>query len=298
MLPRLLRNRAARWSLAVIVVLILVAIVGPHLVRYSPSEQIDIVRLANTPPSWAHPLGTDLYSHDLLSRMVSGARISLALSLLAVGLAVTIGTAYGLVSGYAGGAVDAVMMRVIDACLSMPRVLLVIALVTVWNPVPFWGLVLLMGATGWFGVSRLVRAETLILRQSVFAEAATALGAPTSRILWRHILPNVAPPIIVFAALSVGSTIVLESGLSFLGAGMRPPTASWGTIFNDWMDSPGNAWWMLVFPGIAILITVLAFNVLGDALRDVLDPRQLHGSRTAPENVTDVPSSATPSENG
>jgi peptide/nickel transport system permease protein len=229
----------------------------------------------------------------LLSRLVSGARFSLALSALAVVLSVTVGTAYGLIAGYAGGALDSLMMRILDACLSIPRVLFIIALVTVWHPVPFWRLVVLMGATGWFGVSRLVRAETLVLRRSPLVEAANALGASTPRILWRHVLPNVAAPAIVFATLSVGSTIVLESGLSFLGAGLRPPTASWGTIFSDGMDAPGNAWWVLVFPGLAILVTVLAFNVLGDALRDVLDPRQLHGSRTALET-----NAATPPENG
>jgi ABC-type dipeptide/oligopeptide/nickel transport system permease subunit len=209
---------------------------------------------------------------------MSGTRISLGISAVAVALSITIGTAYGLVAGYVGGSIDAAMMRVLDGFLSIPRVLLVIALVTLWGQMPFWALALLIGATGWFGVSRLVRAEALATRRALFVEAARALGATTTRTLWRHVLPNVAAPVIVFATLAVGNVILLESGLSYLGAGTRPPTPSWGAIFNDGMGSSQSTWWVIVFPGLAIVITVLAFNVLGDALRDVLDPRQVHAS--------------------
>lgn len=270
---RLLRRPAARWSLVVIALLVLAAVVGPPLWKYSPTEQPNIVGLKNAPPSHAHPFGTDAVSRDLLSRVLSGARISLGISALAVALAVTVGTAYGLVAGYVGGRLDTSMMRILDAFLSIPRVLLLIALATLWKPMPFWEVAILIGATGWFGVSRLVRAETLAMRHATFVEAAQALGASTPRTLWRHILPNIAAPVIVFATLAVGNVILLESGLSYLGAGTSPPTASWGAIFYDGMDSSSSAWWVLLFPGMAILVTVLAFNTLGDALRDVLDPR-------------------------
>jgi peptide/nickel transport system permease protein len=270
---RLVTHSSARWSLAVITLLVLVAIVGPHLMKFGPNEQPDIVRLANAPPSWAHPFGTDRASRDLLSRIVSGSRISLGISAIAVLLSITIGTAYGLVSGYAGGVWDAAMMRLIDALLAIPRVLLLIAVATLLSPMPLWQLVSLIGVTGWFGVSRLVRAETLALRHATFVEAARALGVSPARILWRHILPNVAAPVIVFATLAVGNVILLESGLSFLGAGTAPPTASWGAIFYDGIDSARRVWWVLLFPGLAILMTVLSFNAFGDALRDALDPR-------------------------
>ncbi|MGH7620368.1 MAG: ABC transporter permease [Gemmatimonadaceae bacterium] len=280
---RLFRHGAARWALAVIVILILVAVLGPHVLPYSSDQQLDIVNLKNAPPSLSHPFGTDQFSRDLLSRVVFGTRVSLAISTLAVLLSITVGATYGMVAGYVGGRADAVMMRIIDGFLSIPRVLFVIALVTLWSPVGIVGLTFLLGVTGWFGVARIVRAEMLVTRKALFVEAANALGASTLRIVWRHVLPNVAAPVIVFATLAVGNVIVLESGLSYLGAGTKPPTASWGAIFNDGMSSSMSAWWVLLFPGLAIMITVLAFNVLGDALRDVLDPRELHGSSSRPE---------------
>jgi peptide/nickel transport system permease protein len=297
---RLLRNPAARWSLIAIALLVIVATVGPPLLQrilgYGPNDQLNIVQLKNAPPSWAHLFGTDRSGRDLLSRVVKGAQISLGISVLAVVLSITVGTAYGLISGYAGGWLDTAMMRILDGFLAIPRVLLLIALATIVQNMPLWKLVLLIGGTGWFGVSRLVRAETLVLRQSTFIESARALGASDVRTLWRHIFPNVVTPVIVFATLSVGNVILLESGLSYLGAGTRVPTASWGAIFNDAMYSAGNVWWVLLFPGLAILVTVLAFNVLGDALRDVLDPRHLHASQTPP-NVR-AATSATLEKNG
>ena len=273
---RLLGHPLGRWALAAILLLVLAAILGPMFVSASCREQFDIVNLKNSPPSWSHLLGTDQYSRDLLARVLCGARISLAVGVLAVMLSVTIGTVYGLVAGYFGGRIDNVLMRALDGMLSIPRVLLLIAILTLWNPVPLAGLIALLGATGWFGVSRLVRAETLSAKHQPYIEAARALGASHWEILMRHLLPNVATPVLVAATLGVGNVIALEAGLSFLGVGAHEPTPSWGSIFLDGVNFYADNWWVVLFPGIAIVATVLAFNVLGDALRDVLDPRQVH----------------------
>lgn len=294
---RLTDDRAARWAIAIIVLLIAAAVVGPLLTSASCIEQPDIVRLASAPPSLAHPFGTDKYSRDLLARVLCGGRISLTVGALAVLLSTTLGTAYGLVAGYLGGRTDAAMMRLLDAFMSIPRVLLLIAVLTIWRPA-LGGVIALIGATGWFTVSRLVRAEVMTLRDSEFIVAARALGAPVPRIMWRHLLPNVAAPVIVSATLGVGNVIALEAGLSYLGIGAPPPTASWGAIFYDGVELFSGAWWAVLFPGIAIVATVLAFNVLGDALRDVLDPRQLHVARPLPESTVGLVSTRQPAENG
>jgi peptide/nickel transport system permease protein len=280
---RLLRHPSARWGLAVIALLVVAAIVGPFFSSYSCVEQLDIVNLKNAPPSWSHPFGTDQYSRDVLTRVLCGARISLAVATLAVLLSMTLGTAYGLVAGYIGGRTDNAMMRILDGCLSIPRVLLLIAVLTLWHPVPITGLIVLLGATGWFGVSRLVRAETMSAKQLDYVAAARAIGASDIRILWRHLLPNVASPVVVAATLAVGNVIALEAGLSYLGVGAKTPTTSWGSIFFEGVEFFAGNWWVVLFPGIAIVATVLAFNVLGDALRDVLDPRQLHVARPLSE---------------
>jgi ABC-type dipeptide/oligopeptide/nickel transport system permease subunit len=300
-MQRLLAHRSARWALVVIGFFVVTAMVGPTLLKSTGIEQLDIVHLKNAPPSWKHPFGTDQASRDLLARVVSGAQVSLAVASLAVLMSMTLGTAVGLVAGYVGGRVDAVMMRVLDAFLSIPRVLLLIAVLSLWAPVQLPGLIILLGVTGWFGLSRLVRAETMAARRLEYVDAARALGAPDWRILWRHLLPNVAAPVIVSATLAVGNVIALEAGLAYLGIGARAPTASWGSIFNDAVQFifAGN-WWMVLFPGVAIVTTVLAFNVLGDALRDVLDPRQLHtslGYGSSPLSVSSSPGIA-PLENG
>jgi len=265
------------WSLAFIVLLCLIALFAPLLAPYSPNEQLDIVGLKTRPPSFAHPLGTDQYSRDLLSRLLFGARISLSVAMLAVLLSATVGTAYGLVAGYLGGRVDAIMMRLLDACLSIPRVLLLVALLALWSPVPLGALIAIIGFTGWFEVSRLVRAEVLSVMQRDYALAARALGTPGLRIVWRHVLPNVLTPVFVAATLGVANVIILEAGLSYLGIGARAPTASWGSIFFDGSDAFQTTWWIALFPGLAIIMTVLAFNVFGTALRDALDPHQLAG---------------------
>lgn len=267
----------ARVAAGVIALFVLGALLAPWLTRYAPWQQLDIVRLQSRPPSWAHPFGTDRYSRDVLTRILFGARVSLSIATLAVLVSSTVGTLYGAVAGYAGGAVDAIMMRVIDAMLSVPRVLMLIAVLALWSPVPVTALVLLIGLTGWFDVARLVRGQALALRQREFVVAARSLGATPVSIVWRHIIPNVLSPVIVAGALAVGNVIILEAGLSFLGIGVHEPMASWGTMFQDAALQFVSTWWAVIFPGIAIVATVLAFNALGDALRDVLDPRQLPG---------------------
>jgi peptide/nickel transport system permease protein len=278
---RLWAHRGGRFALIVLAAFVVAAIVGPFFAQ-STVVQNDIVGMKNQPPSGQHLFGTDQYSRDVLSRVLSGARISLAVSTLAVVLSVTLGLFYGIVAGFVGGRVDNAMMRVLDGFMSIPRVLLLICVLTFWAPVRLPGLVVLIGATGWFGVSRFVRAETLAVRRLEYIDAARALGAPGLRILWRHVLPNVIAPVTVTATLAVGNVLVLESGLSFLGIGATEPTASWGSMFIDGVNFFSGNWWVAFFPGVAIVLTVLAVNVLGDALRDVLDPRQLH-ALPAPE---------------
>ena len=248
---------------------------APLLAPYAPSAQLDIVGLKSRAPSLAHPFGTDRYSRDVLSRVIYGARISLSVATLAVLLSATLGTAYGVVAGYVGGRLDGAMMRLLDAFLAIPRVLLLVAVLSLWSPVPLPWLILVIGLTGWFEVSRLVRAEVLSAKQRDYVTAARALGASNLRIVVRHVLPNVLTPVIVAATLGVANVIILEAGLSYLGIGAREPTASWGSIFFDGSDAFEATWWVALFPGLAILCTVLAFNVLGDALRDLLDPHQV-----------------------
>lgn len=268
-------DRASRVAIALLAALYVAALLAPVLAPYSPAQQLDIVALKNQAPTFAHPFGTDQYSRDLLTRVLFGARVSLAVATLAVLMSAVVGTAYGLVAGAVGGVVDTVLMRLLDAFLSIPRVLLLIAVLALWNPVPLSALILLLGLTGWFDVSRLVRAEALSLRERDFVVAARALGAGRARVIARHLLPNVLGPVIVATTLGVANIIVLEAGLSFLGIGAREPVPSWGTLFHEGTEAFIGTWWAALFPGIAIVATVLCFNIVGDALRRVLDPRQL-----------------------
>ncbi|MEO8945899.1 MAG: ABC transporter permease [Gemmatimonadaceae bacterium] len=263
----------AKTATIVLLVIVLVALLAPVIAPYDPIAQPDIIGLKNMAPSLSHLFGTDSYSRDVLSRCMYGARISLSVAALATVIAVTLGTLYGAIAGFAGGAVDAVMMRIVDAALAIPRVLLLIAILALWNGLPLWLLVVVLGCTGWFGLSRMVRGQVLSLRELDFILAARAAGATSPRILLRHILPNVVPTIIVAATLGIGHVIILEAGLSYLGLGVQPPTASWGSIIQDGADQIGSAWWISLFPGLLIVTTAIACNALGDAFRAALDPR-------------------------
>ena len=276
-LARFHRNRAAMVAMWIVVAACVVAALAPWLVPYSPTDTPDIVALKNLPPSLAHLFGTDFASRDVFSRLLYGARVSLSIALLAILLSATVGTLYGAVAGYYGGRADAIMMRIIDAALSIPRILLLITLLVLRGAVPTAALVLVLGFTGWFSVSRLVRAEVLALKERDMVVAARALGARDRDIILRHILPNVISPVVVAATLGIANVIVIEAGLSYLGIGVRPPMPSWGNMIQDGVRQMATVWWVSLFPGLAIVATVMAFNVIGDGLRDALDPRQLDG---------------------
>jgi peptide/nickel transport system permease protein len=248
------------------------AALGP-LFLPDPLAQPCVLTCRNLGPSIDHPFGTDDLSRDILARVATGGRISLAVALLAVALSVTLGAATGLVAGYFGGAADTVLMRLVDAALAIPRLFLLLLVLAVWEQVPAAVLVLLIGMTGWFGTGRLVRGEVLRLREESFVRAAEALGASRRRIIFRHLLPNAAGPLLVAATLGVGDVILLEAGLSFLGLGVQPPTPSWGGMILDARPVLVAAPWAGIFPGLAIVLTVLAANLFGDALRDAVDPR-------------------------
>ena len=271
-----------RVAAGILLALAVVAVLAPFIARYSPETQLDIVNLKGRAPSSAHLFGTDRYSRDVFSRVLHGARVTLSVATFAVILSAIIGTLYGLVAGMAGRALDAVLMRTLDALLSIPRLLFLIALLALWNPVPLVGLILVLALTGWFDVARLVRAETLSVRERDYVLAARSLGASHVRIIRRHVYPNVTVPVIVSTTLAVGNVIALEATLSFLGIGAQEPNASWGTMFHEGVVDLSGMWWLALFPGLAMVLTVVAFNVLGDALRGALDPRQLErGTRGA-----------------
>ena len=277
---RVMHDSRARIGLGVLLLVALSAVFAPLIAPYDPAAQLDIAHLQNQPPSFAHLMGTDPFSRDVLSRLLYGTRISLAIGLGAVILAIAVGITVGATAGMAGGWVDAVLMRIVDAALSVPRVLVLILAVSLWNSVGVVTLILLLAGTGWFAVSRLVRAETLAIRERDFVVAARALGGTPFRLLVRHVLPNVLAPALVAATLGIANVILLEAGLSYLGIGLRPPAASWGTIIQDGAERVTELWWLTLFPGLAILVTVFACNALGDALRDAFDPRQLPRGKT------------------
>jgi peptide/nickel transport system permease protein len=277
-LARLRRDAAGMMALRFLIFVAGVALFARWLAPYDPNRQLDIIELASRPPSMAHPFGTDIYSRDVLSRVVHGTRISLSVACLAVLVSVTVGAAYGSIAGYVGGRAEAVMMRVIDALLSIPRILVLLAIFALWGRVSLAALVLVLGLTGWFLTSRLVRAQVLSLKTEEMVVAARALGARNRRILWRHILPGVTSTVVVAATLGIGNVIILEAGLSFLGVGVQAPAASWGNIISDGSSNVAGLWWMSLFPGLAIVLTVMAFNIIGDALRDALDPREIQAA--------------------
>ncbi len=265
------RNPRGRTGALLLLIVAIAAVVGPWLLP-DPLAQPDILA-GSLPPGLGHPFGTDQLSRDVLARVVTGARISLGVALLAVALSVTVGATVGIVSGYWGGAIDAALMRLVDGALAIPRLFILLLVLAVWERVPVLALILIIGATGWFATSRLVRGEVLRIREEAYVRAAEALGARRRRIIFRHLLPNALGPLLVAATLGVGDVILLEAGLSFLGLCIQPPTPSWGGMILDSREVMVSAPWAGIFPGLAIVITVLSANLFGDALRDAVDPR-------------------------
>jgi peptide/nickel transport system permease protein len=267
------QDRRARVGLALVVLFAVLATFASVVASHDPTAQLDLVGKQYQPPSLAHPFGTDFYSRDLLSRVLHGARISLSIAVLSVAVSIVLGTAVGLAAGLAGGLLDQVLMRGVDGALAMPRLFLVLVVVALWEDVGVVGLVLILGLTSWFDTSRIVRAEVLSVKSRQFIAAARAVGLGLRGIVGRHLLPNIAGPIIVMATLGIGQMILLEAGLSYLGVGVRPPTPSWGQIIADGQQVLRTAPWVALFPGLAIVVTVLAFSLLGDGVRRALDPR-------------------------
>lgn len=268
--PRLRRNPLALAGGAVVISLFFVSLLAPLISPYDPSA-INAWKVLS-PPSLQHWFGTDELGRDVLSRVLYGARISLKVGFVAVGIAVFIGTVVGLLSGYYSGLVDATLMRLVDIMLCFPAFFLILAVITFLEP-SIWYIMMVIGLTGWMGVARLVRAETLSIREMDYIMAARCIGCSSSRIMFRHILPNAISPVLVSATLGIAGAILTESALSFLGIGVQPPTPSWGNILTSGKDYIEFAWWLSLFPGLAILVTVLSYNLLGEGIRDALDPR-------------------------
>ncbi|MBD3264327.1 MAG: ABC transporter permease subunit, partial [Candidatus Omnitrophica bacterium] len=224
------------------------------------------------PPSLKHPFGTDELGRDILSRIIWGSRISLAVGFVAVGISTLIGIILGAFAGYYGGKIESIIMRFVDIMLCIPAFFLILAVIAFLEP-NIWTIMAVIGLTSWMGVARLVRAEFLSLKEREFVLAARCIGANNLRIIFRHILPNALTPVLVSVVLGIAGAILVESALSFLGIGVQPPTPSWGNILTAGKDNIEIAWWLSVFPGLAILFTVLSYNLLGEGIRDAIDPR-------------------------
>jgi len=266
------RNRLALIGLGCIILLYLATLLTPFIAPYDPIAQRDIAQTSLLPPSADHWFGTDRFGRDMLSRVLYGARISLAIGFIATTISITVGTLLGAIAGYAGGRIDAALMRFTDMVLAFPRLVLLILIVALFEQ-SLVVITLVLGLTQWPTTTRIVRGDVLSLREREFIQAARALGFGHVRIVLRHLVPNVLAPVIVSATLGIGNTIVMEAGLSFLNLGPPPPTPTWGNLVADGKDRLLNAWWIATFPGMAIVLVVLAFNLVGDGLRDALDPR-------------------------
>jgi peptide/nickel transport system permease protein len=267
---RLLRNKLAIVGMVIIAFFIIAAVLAPLLAPYDPTEQILLQR--RQPPSRQHWMGLDEVGRDILSRVIYGARVSLQIGLLSVSLAIIVGSILGAISGFVGGWLDDLIMRFMDILLAFPGLLLAIAVVSILGP----GLMNMLYAIAFVSIpiyARIMRASVLSVKEQDFVMAARAVGVPTLRILWREILPNSLTPIIVSGTLGIATAILDAAGLSFLGLGAQPPTAEWGSMLGEGRGSVFTAPHIVVFPGLAIMLNVLGFNLLGDGLRDALDPR-------------------------
>ena len=269
-LERFFKNKMAVAGSIVVMLLFAVSLLAPWIAPYDPST-IDLKHVL-APPSFGHPLGTDQLGRDVLSRMIWGARISLKVGFVATGIAMLIGTILGAASGYYGRWVDATIMRFVDIMLCFPTFFLILAVIAILEP-SIWNIMIVIGLTGWMGITRLVRADFISLKERDFVSAARVIGASDFRIIFVHILPNAMASVLVATTLGIAGAILTESALSFLGIGVQPPIPSWGNILTAGKDNIDIAWWLSFYPGLAILITVLGYNLLGEGIRDSLDPR-------------------------
>lgn len=276
-MTRLLRDRRGAFGVLVLLVVLACAVAAPLVTSGNPSAQRDIVMTRFLPPLASdvhgtfHPLGTDRFGRDVWTRLVYGARISMGVGVLAVLVSVALGLAVGAIAGYWRGPLSITLLGLTDFALAVPRVVLLLLLAALWRPNTAL-IIVVLGLTGWMGVARLVHGEVRALAARPFVEGAVALGARRLRVLARHILPNALTPVIVAAALGVGNAILLEAGLSYLGLGVQPPTPSWGNMIASGRDTLVNAPWVAAAPGVTLVLVVVACTLLGDALRDVLDP--------------------------
>ena len=274
---RLRRNYLGLFGAVVVVMVVIIALLAPLLAPYDPAEQFFeglTVEGAPLAPNEKFLLGTDLLGRDLLSRLIYGARVSLAVGVIANVAALLIGTLLGTVAGYAQGFVGRIIMRFTDVMMAFPALLLAIALSAILRP-SLWIVALVIALVNWVQVARVAYAQVLALAESEFVNAASALGAKRIRILLRHLVPHLVPTMLVYGTLGVSTTVLLEATLSYLGVGVQPPTPSWGGIINESQSYFLTAPWLVAFPGVAILLTAVSFNLVGDALRDALDPRSL-----------------------
>src|SRR4030042_539263 len=267
---RLRKNKLAMLGLSIVILLILIAIFAPFISPYDPIARIK--EDSSLGPSVNHLFGTDLLGRDIFSRVIYGSRISIEVGVIAVGISVIIGLFFGALSGYFGGISDAVIMRVADIFFAFPYILGAIAIMTILGP-GIVNIFIAIGILGWASIARIFRSSILTIKHKEYIEAARAMGANNSRIIIKHIFPNSFAPIIVYATMNVVTAIIVEAALSFLGIGVQPPTAAWGKMLADSMSYIDIAPWMMFFPGLAILITVLGFVLLGDGLRDAFDPK-------------------------
>jgi peptide/nickel transport system permease protein len=263
-------NRLAFAGAFIVFALIFVALFAPYIAPYAPTD-IDVGNVFS-PPSAGHLLGTDELGRDVASRMIWGSRISLQVGFVAVGISILIGTLIGAISGFYGGKADMFLMRFVDVMLAIPAFFLILAVIAILEP-GIWNIMAVIGLTSWMGVARLVRAEFLSLKERDFVLSSRASGAGDSRLIFRQILPNALSPVFVAATFGIASAILIESSLSFLGFGVPPPAPSWGNILTSGKDNIEVAWWLSLYPGLAILISVLSYNLVGEGLRDALDPR-------------------------
>lgn len=270
-MKELFKNRLVLFGAIVVGLLALSAIFAPFIATHEPGE-IDI-KSALLAPSSEHILGTDYLGRDVFSRMVYASRISLSIGFIAVGISVLIGIIIGSIAGYYGGRTDSVLMRFVDIMLCFPSFFLMLAVVAILEP-SIMNIMIVIGITSWMGVARLIRAQILSLKEREFILAARALGASDFRIILFHLIPNAIAPVLVSAVLGIAAAILVESALSFLGLGVQPPTPSWGNILMEGKSSLGVCWWLMLFPGLAIFITVLGYNLLGEGLREYFSPHK------------------------